>query len=76
MLRRVTSLAAFRDDVQTHQAHSGPLVAHRVSTLDMVLTALPHTLTGEACREAGSADISIFEPTCSSSSELRTAVLA
>eukprot|EP00966_Prymnesium_polylepis_P117135 2706706-Prymnesium_polylepis.1 len=30
--------AAFRDDVQTYHAHSGPLVAHRVSNLDMVLT--------------------------------------
>eukprot|EP00966_Prymnesium_polylepis_P005099 117581-Prymnesium_polylepis.1 len=41
--------AAFRDDVQTHHAHSGPLVAHRVSNIDiyMVLTALPHTLAGE-----------------------------
>jgi hypothetical protein len=40
----------------------------------MVLTALPHTLAGE--KRAEKLDQPIFEPTCSSSSELRTAVLA
>jgi hypothetical protein len=48
---------ALRDDVPTHHAHSGPLVAHGASNLATVLTTLPHTLAGEACREPGSADI-------------------
>ena len=46
-----------RDDAWIQHAHCGPLVAHGASKCATVLTALPHTLAGEACREPGSACI-------------------